>query len=394
MTPNSHARQLFAQYENFKLDQLRPSNCRHAMVIDELRSLSIRSRGLLSMEELGTSLEGRSIYLLRCGMGTKRVLLWSQMHGDESTATLALCDLFNFLVEMAATTPWVTTMLGQISMQVIPLLNPDGAEAVRRHTATAVDMNRDARVLATPEARILRETHRALNPAFGFNLHDQDLSSVGSSKKVAALSLLAPALDEKKTRPLSRLRAMRVCAVIARAMHQFVDGHIATYDDAFEPRAFGDRIQSWGTSTILIESGHWPKDREKTFVRKLNFISLLTALRSIGNGSFQDVELEHYVNLKQNGKQMYDLIIRNLKIAHSSGWFSRADVGISLGPEENRRSDAPLATIKEVGDLSTHTGLETLDGSARRVRSDLFAIEKQISLSDLLDALQIYHGGS
>jgi len=394
MTPNSHARQLFAQYEDFKLGHLRPSNCRHAVVIDEIRSLVIRSHGLLGMEELGTSLEGRSIHLVRCGTGPKRVLLWSQMHGDESTATLALCDLFNFLVEAASTAPWLATMLGQVTMQVIPMLNPDGAEAVCRHTATAVDMNRDARALATPEARILRETHRALKPTFGFNLHDQDLSSVGNSKKVAALALLAPTLDEKKTRPLSRVRAMRVCAVIARAMHQFIDGHVATYDDAFEPRAFGDRMQSWGTSTMLIESGHWPKDREKAFVRKLNFVALLTALRAIGNGSFQDTELEHYANLKPNGKQVYDLIIRNLKLVHPSGWSLRADVGISLGPEENRRSGAPVATIKEVGDLSTHAGLETLDGSARRVRSPLLVVEKQVPLSDLLDALQIYHGVS
>jgi hypothetical protein len=31
------------------------------------------------------------------GNGKKKVLLWTQMHGDEPTATMASFDMFNFL---------------------------------------------------------------------------------------------------------------------------------------------------------------------------------------------------------------------------------------------------------------------------------------------------------
>ena len=177
------------------------------------------------------------------------------------------------------------------------MLNPDGAERIQRHTAVQIDMNRDARGLVTPEARLLREAQRRLKPAYGFNLHDQGLSSVGVTPKVAALSLLAPALDEKRSTPPVSLRAMRISALITRALSQFIGGHIATYDDAYEPRAFGDGMQSWGTSTVLIESGHWPGDPDKLFVRKLNYIALLTAIRAIGNGSYQDTEMDWYRQL-------------------------------------------------------------------------------------------------
>jgi hypothetical protein len=226
---------------------------------------------------------------------------------------------------------------------------------------------------------------------FSFNLHDQELRSVGMTKKVAALAFLAPPPDERRSRPIPRLRAMRVCALMARALHQFVEGHIATYDDSYETRAFGDRMQSWGTSTVLLESGHWPQDPEKKFVRKLNVVALLVALHAIATGAYQDVELEHYHALKQNGTLLYDLIIRNVKVVHASGWSTRADLGVSLEPEANRRSAAPLAMIKEIGDLHAHAGLQTLDGSARRISPAEIAVEQQLPLADLLDLLQLYH---
>ncbi len=51
----------------------------------------------LTMEEIGKSVRGRSLNHLTAGRGKTKILLWSQMHGDESTATMALFDLFNFL---------------------------------------------------------------------------------------------------------------------------------------------------------------------------------------------------------------------------------------------------------------------------------------------------------
>lgn len=391
MTPNSQAKQLFQEYDGVRLPHLRPSTCIHRTIVHELEHLAARSHEVVTMEELGSSLEGRSINLLRAGTGPKTVLLWSQMHGDEPTATLALCDLIHYLILHGRERSWVRSMLEQITIAMVPMLNPDGAEASRRQNAVHVDVNRDARGLTTPEARILRETHRALAPAFGFNLHDQELRSVGSSKKVAALALLAPPPDERRSRPISRLRAMRVCALIARTLGQFIDNHIATYDDAYEPRAFGDRMQSWGTSTVLIESGHWPKDPEKEQIRKLNFVGLLVALHSIATGSYQDIELEHYHALKPNGTQLLDVIIRNVRLSHPSGWSTRADIGLSLEPELNRRSAAPVAKIVEVGDLHTFAALQTFDGSARRLSHTEVTIDRRLPLADLLDLLQLYH---
>jgi hypothetical protein len=392
MTPNALASHLFTSYEQYRLNFLNPGNCRHDVIHQELRALAERSDGMLSIRDLGTSVEGRAIRLVSLGHGQTRILLWSQMHGDESTATLALMDIFNYLVETEAQESWAAEMLEQTTIMVIPMLNPDGAERIQRQTAMGIDMNRDARVLRTPEAKILREAQRALRPAYGFNLHDQGLWSVGDSTKVTALALLAPALDERRSAPMSRLRAMRVSATIARALSQFAGGHLATYDDSYEPRAFGDAMQMWGTSTILIESGHWPGDPAKLFIRKLNFIALLTAMRAIGNGSYQDSELDWYKQLQVNGGKVYDLIIRGVELRdESNSWTGRADIGMMYAPPHHQRPHDALPTvlIKEIGDLGFHSGLEEIDGSGRRLLGGRFAIDTPLTVREILDVLQL-----
>src|SRR6185503_10761559 len=50
----------------------------------------------LRVEPIGESLLGRPIRSVTFGQGPTKVLLWSQMHGDEATATMALADIFRF----------------------------------------------------------------------------------------------------------------------------------------------------------------------------------------------------------------------------------------------------------------------------------------------------------
>ncbi|NUN94208.1 MAG: peptidase M14, partial [Verrucomicrobiae bacterium] len=120
-----------------------------------LAALQTRLGGLATMEEAGRSAEGRSINLLRLGTGKTKVFLWSQMHGDEPTATMALLDLLHYIA-LRRETPEVKAILKQTTLLIIPMLNPDGAERFQRRTSQGIDMNRDALRLQTPEARVLK----------------------------------------------------------------------------------------------------------------------------------------------------------------------------------------------------------------------------------------------
>jgi hypothetical protein len=389
MTSNALAKHLFLTYEQNQFGTLTPRNCKHDRIFAELFELTVKSKKQMAMEELGSSIEGRSINMMTIGTGHKKILLWSQMHGDESTATLALMDIFNHFVHKGSDEKWITEMLNEVTIHSIPMLNPDGAERVDRRTGVGIDMNRDALDLATPEARILRDTQARLKPAFGFNLHDQELSAVGNSRNVTTIALLAPAVDERMTKPPVRVRAMRVAAVLARTLGQFAHGHLARYDETFEPRAFGENMQRWGTSTILIESGQWPNDPEKKFIRKLNYVGILTALHTISNGSYQDIDLDYYTQLPPNTKRMYDVIIRDVKLIHFSGWVHPVDVGLTFDPLLNKDPEQPVATIKDIGDLSTYGALRSFDGAARSVRADQFTVNQSLPLNNMLDILQL-----
>ena len=155
--------------------------------------------GLIAIEEIGRSLEGRSLSHLAVGRGPVHVLLWSQMHGDEPTATSALLDILHYL-DVRRSSPEVARLLDSLTLHIVPMLNPDGAQRFQRRNAQGIDINRDALLLQTPEGRILKALRDRLNPSLGFNLHNQNWrTSAGKTGKPATISLLAVAFDEART---------------------------------------------------------------------------------------------------------------------------------------------------------------------------------------------------
>ena len=60
----------------------------------------IKNSNKLSVHKIGASEENRSIYQIDIGNGPKKILIWTQMHGNESTGTKAVFDFihYHFLV--------------------------------------------------------------------------------------------------------------------------------------------------------------------------------------------------------------------------------------------------------------------------------------------------------
>jgi hypothetical protein len=384
VTPSDLAAALIRTYDTFR-SPVTPVDCRHASVHRIIDEYLARDGSPLSAEVLGTSIEGRQIRRIACGTGPAHVLLWSQMHGDETTATLALLDMFNLLSGPASSGGWMRELLNGATLHFIPMLNPDGAERMKRLTAVGIDMNRDALTLRTPEARILREAQRTLTPAFGFNLHDQDPNSVGQTPKVTTIALLAPAADAGRTVTPGRQRAMKVAALIATVLKPYIDGHIATYKDPFEPRAFGDNMQRWGTSTVLIESGQWPDDPDKEYVRRLNVVALFAALYAIATNRYEAADLAAYDSLQENGDLMLDIIVRGVTLTHRSGWTGVADVGFT---KTTVPGDGPARyAVKGIGDLSTFGALRTLNGLRKLLDAGDIPVDKSFTEEQLRELL-------
>ena len=318
----------------------------------------------IRVEEIGRTLTGRAIRALHFGEGETKVLLWSQMHGDESTATMALVDVVRFFAEGEGE-PLRERLQQNLSITMVPMLNPDGAEDFTRWNAIGVDVNRDARRLATPEGRALKELRDRLEPDFGFNLHDQNARTLaGENGGQVAMALLAPAADEARSYGDVRTRARLVAATIVAILEPAIGGRIAKYNDTFNPRAFGDLMQAWGTSTVLIESGAIRGDSQKQKLRALNVLAILEALDAIGTESYRQTDPLLYENLPENYAIEHDVILTGGKLLFGDMPPLEVDVGIWFHDPVAREG----ARLGDVGDLSETPAIEILDVAGLTIR--------------------------
>ncbi|WP_370391180.1 M14 metallopeptidase family protein [uncultured Winogradskyella sp.] len=257
---------------------------------------------------IGYSVERRPIYSITMGEGPNRILMWSQMHGNESTTTKALFDCFNLLLR---DDNYFRTILKQCTLCVIPILNPDGAEKYTRFNANSVDLNRDAQNLSQPESRLLREVYENFNPDYCFNLHGQrSIFGAGHNGSVATLSFLSPSQDEERSLTPNRKKAMALISRIALELKDVLPHGIGRYDDGFNINCVGDTFQSLGTPTLLYEAGHFQEDYDREEVRRFVFLALVKGIEAIANSYEVDL-FKSYFEIPNNVKNYRDLAITN-----------------------------------------------------------------------------------
>jgi len=347
----------------------------HPEVVRRIEAVVSASPDLFSSEKIGESLEGRAIFRVQVGTGPFHVLLWSQMHGDEPTATSALFDLFEYF-RRHRDEPAVHRILANLTLHFVPMLNPDGAERFQRRNLQQIDVNRDALRLQTREGQILKAVRDRLQPKVGFNLHNQNWrTSVGDPPKPASISLLSVAFDKQRTVDASRQLTKRLCAVIRDALEPLASGQIGRYDDEFEVRAFGDNLTLWGTPVVLIETGAWPSEPPDPPLVRLNFVALMTALDALATGRVNLVDPQRYESLPVNESRLFYIAIRNATVINGAGVPPyTADIGISANRRvrtvNGRRELVLVTVIDDLGDLRTLGALRDIDASGMTVVSD------------------------
>ena len=355
---------LYESWPNYKAEGFEIRRFKHDHIKSSLKELS--ENELFKIREVGKSIEGRELYLVSAGSGNVDVFLWSQMHGDESTATMALFDIFNFLKSDDFNAK-KKNLLSKVKIHVMPMMNPDGAERFQRRNALGVDLNRDALRLQNPESKTLKRLRDSLDADFGFNLHDQSkYYNASRTSKPATISFLAPAYNYEKDINEVRGNAMKLIVDLNEILQHYVPGQVGRYNDDFEPRAFGDNIQKWGTSTVLIESGGYPNDPEKQEIRRLNFTIILASLFSIANGDYKDNSLEDYDQIPENDRKLFDL-----KIIGANYELNGEDYIIDIGLNNNEVDTGSdfyyRSEIADLGDLSTSYGYENLEAEGYRI---------------------------
>ncbi len=217
--------QIIAHYKEFKESSLKERR----ITYNDIQPLisNLKNNPFFEVQKVGESIEGRDLHLISVGEGDTDVLLWSQMHGDESTATMAIFDIFNFLAADSFQKE-KEELLQNIKLHFLPMLNPDGAEKFQRRNTLGIDVNRDALRLQSPEGKTLKRIRDSLEADFGFNLHDQSkYYNAEASANPATISFLAPVYNYEKDINEVRGNAIKLIVGMNQELQKFIPGQVA-----------------------------------------------------------------------------------------------------------------------------------------------------------------------
>jgi hypothetical protein len=324
------------------------------ILFDDIQPLIRHLDTKFEKELLGYSERNIPIFKISFGSGKRKILMWSQMHGNESTGTKALFDLFKFFdADDDSLRPVVASLLDNCTISCIVMLNPDGAIEFTRENANGIDLNRDAIDRKAEESRLLRSTLDSFNPEFCFNLHDQrNIFNVENTEKPATISFLAPSEDEVRTLTSGRKKTMSVIVAMNMLLQQVIPNQIGRYTDEFYPTATGDNFQKLGHNTILIEAGHYKDDYAREVTRKFNFFALLQGLYFIATAKdFKN--FKPYFDIPNNDEMFLDVIYHNIKIIEENS-TRIVDVGVQRKYKVVDNELISYEHIEKIGNLSNY----------------------------------------
>ena len=268
-------------------------------------------REIFNVSAAGFSENGVEIPLVSFGQGGKKVLIWSQMHGNESTTTKALFDFFKFITSNKQETK---DLLSKHTFYVFPMLNPDGAALYTRENANSIDLNRDAQALSQRESKVLRSIFDALKPDLCLNMHDQRSIFGIKGPKPATLSFLAPSADILKTITPAREVAMGLIVKMNNYIKAHHHNQIGRFDDSYNQNCVGDSFTSSGAPTILFEAGHFKDDYSREQSRSFVFYALIALFDLDVAYQNKDVDYKEYFNIPQNQKIYKDVVLYNVRV--------------------------------------------------------------------------------
>lgn len=299
----------------------------------------------------GNSYEGRPIHHIVWGTGPEKIFIWSQMHGNEPTATMAISDFFGLLIrgerEDHPGHSLINDWKKAFSLHFIPMLNPDGSKRFERRNAEGIDINRDAVAQRSPESAFFWSLIEKEQPNFGFNLHDQrSMYSAGFSESPATISLLAASPDKERTVNSSRKTSILMAGFLAQTLRNHLGTHMARYSDEFYPTAFGDNLQKKGVANVLIESGASFNDPHRDQARRANFVCLAAGLEALRANALNDFHEIHYKSLPENETRFFDLVLNEVL------WKGKpSDVGLRTKEVWNGSALERTFEVVDIGDL-------------------------------------------
>lgn len=156
--------------------------------MDELARIAAEYPDITALSEIGESVLGRTIACLKISDHPQEdedevpILICGAHHGNEVLSVEATLFQINYLVENYATNQEVASWVNNYELWFVPLVNPDGREAVRRTNENGIDLNRNYSFQHTaegnhgtpfsePETQAIRDLTDLFPPALSLTYH-------------------------------------------------------------------------------------------------------------------------------------------------------------------------------------------------------------------------------
>ncbi len=155
-----------------------PNVTSYARMTAQLRADAARCPSI-RVSAIGKSAAGhKSLWLVRIAdpeqspARTLRLLVLCRQHGDEPASTEALLGMIHRIA--AGGDPALRHSLAHVTLYVVPMTNPDGAEAGTRVNGVGADLNRDWGVFHQPETRAVADMAKLIHPNMVIDAHNWD----------------------------------------------------------------------------------------------------------------------------------------------------------------------------------------------------------------------------
>jgi hypothetical protein len=171
-----------------------------------LFGLEARSKGVMTLDIVGTTLENRPLYIAKLGHGPQRMWIQGRIHGNEPLGNDVCIEIIKSLLSSDK------KLMDEMTFWIIPMYNPDGAEHFWRWNATGsaprsrdrVDLNRNwYRTLedgwppsySEPESRAFYAAWAEFQPDYAIDLHHQGTYFVEGTNEMTTFSIGIPVAE-------------------------------------------------------------------------------------------------------------------------------------------------------------------------------------------------------
>lgn len=217
-------------------------------VVRELDRIERGSQGRVDVDAAGTSGEGRDLLYATVGDGPATFWLQARIHGNELHSTEAALQILDSLSSGA---PWAEEVRKNLTVVVIPMYNPDGAEANIRSstTPTRTDLNRDWENFAQPESGAFWRLWRGVAPTYALDLHHMsEAPVVEGTEDLNAFQIGARSIAPARMTAEQWLTNRAMAMVSVDALSAYGPVNVAKYPDIDITNAVLSRMLLGGTA--------------------------------------------------------------------------------------------------------------------------------------------------